>query len=80
MLKCKRGLMTLVSILGIDCSSCTYLCRQLSTSFSDTNASIVNWGQDDTHGGIRLKHFKVFVLVLIYLHLCFDIWLMDMKL
>ncbi|KAG8367480.1 hypothetical protein BUALT_Bualt16G0076400 [Buddleja alternifolia] len=25
---------------------------------SDTTASIVNWGQDDKHGGIRLKHFK----------------------
>lgn len=35
------------------------ICRPLRTSFSDTNASIVNWGQDDKHGGIRLKHFKV---------------------
>lgn len=31
---------------------------QMGADDSDTNASIVNWGQDDTHGGIRLKHFK----------------------
>ncbi|KAL8530535.1 hypothetical protein ACS0TY_007538 [Phlomoides rotata] len=31
---------------------------EMTTNDSDPNASIVNWAQDDTHGGIRLKHFK----------------------
>ncbi|KAL0365018.1 UNVERIFIED_CONTAM: Ribosome biogenesis protein BOP1 [Sesamum angustifolium] len=31
---------------------------QKATDDSDTSASIVNWVQDDRHGGIRLKHFK----------------------
>ncbi|KAL0372003.1 UNVERIFIED_CONTAM: Ribosome biogenesis protein BOP1 [Sesamum calycinum] len=31
---------------------------QKATDEADTNASIVNWVQDDRHGGIRLKHFK----------------------
>ncbi|KAL1537741.1 Ribosome biogenesis protein 1 [Salvia divinorum] len=31
---------------------------QVGADDSDTNESIVNWVQDDTHGGIRLKHFK----------------------
>ncbi|KAL8488580.1 hypothetical protein ACS0TY_024748 [Phlomoides rotata] len=31
---------------------------EMTTNDSDPNVSIVNWAQDDTHGGIRLKHFK----------------------
>ncbi|GER39853.1 ribosome biogenesis protein BOP1 homolog [Striga asiatica] len=31
---------------------------QKSTEESGISASIVDWGQDDRHGGIRLKHFK----------------------
>ncbi|KAH6827491.1 Transducin/WD40 repeat-like superfamily protein [Perilla frutescens var. hirtella] len=31
---------------------------QAGADDSDTNVSIVDWGQDEAHGGIRLKHFK----------------------
>ncbi|KAL0422252.1 UNVERIFIED_CONTAM: Ribosome biogenesis protein BOP1 [Sesamum latifolium] len=38
-------------------------CHSPTTATSDTNASIVNWVQDDRHGGIRLKHFKTLLFL-----------------